>query len=301
MGANSFLAHIEAFRKMVLEILTIFVLLLIPGWIFADDVLNWMQRVALQVAKNSGAGAFTLSYFSLMEPFVIELKTGMILAFAIGLPLYFWRLWHFLAPALYLREKRVILGGALAAWGLFAAGFALGLFGVMPFLVRFSLSFASEGLMPVIGLSNFIGMAMTVSLAFGALFELPLLMLILCAAGLVKIETLRKQRPVVVILILILAAVLTPPDIVSQLMLAVPTYLLFEITLLVGYFWLGKKESAVDSTVEEETESVVDVDPEPEATDHDADSYAESMKYYRRPRPARRRPEVNLSKYKKRK
>jgi sec-independent protein translocase protein TatC len=300
MGPNSFLTHIEAFRKMVLEILTIFAVLLIPGWIFAGEVLNWIQHAAVKVAKSNGAD-FSLSYFSLMEPFVIELKTGVALAFAAGLPLYFWRFWKFLSPALYLREKKVILFGALAAWGLFAAGFALGLFGVMPFLVRFSVSFARDGLVPVIGLSNFIGMTMTVSLAFGAMFELPLLLLILCATGLIGLDTLKKQRPLVIVIILVLAAVLTPPDVVSQLMLAVPSYLLFELTLITGRFWLGKRQTAetpgaatdsIDSAVES-TEETVD--------DYESSDYTESMKYYRRPRPARRRPEVNLSKYKKRK
>jgi len=300
MGSNSFLTHIEAFRKMVLEILTIFAVLLIPGWIFAGDVLNWLQYAAVKVAKSNGAD-FNLSYFSLMEPFIIELKTGMVLAFAVGLPLYFWRFWNFLSPALYLREKKVILFGALAAWGLFAAGFALGLFGVMPFLVRFSISFARDGLVPVIGLSNFIGMTMTVSLAFGVMFELPLVLLILCAAGLISLDSLKKQRPLVIVIILVLAAVLTPPDVVSQLMLAVPSYLLFELTLIAGRFWLGKSKTAetscspVDSSgsAVEEAEETVDV--------YENSDYAESMKYYRRPRPARRRPEVNLNKYKKRK
>jgi sec-independent protein translocase protein TatC len=243
MKTDSILAHIEAFRRMIIEILAIFIVLLIPGWCAAPKVLFWMQNAAVQVAKRGGAD-FSLSYFSLMEPFLIELKCGAVLAFAVGLPLYFWRIWAFVAPALYRHEKRVILPGALAAWGLFAAGFAMGLLLVMPMLVKFSLGFAREGLMPVIGIGNFISMAMTVSLAFGIMFELPLLLLILAAAGIVELATLRKQRPLVIVLILFLAALLTPPDIVSQLMLAVPTYCLFEVMLLVAGCILKKKATA---------------------------------------------------------
>jgi sec-independent protein translocase protein TatC len=170
----------------------------------------------------------------------------------------------------------------------------------MPFLVRFSVSFARDGLVPVIGLSNFIGMTMTVSLAFGAMFELPLVLLILCATGLIGLDTLKKQRPLVIVIILVLAAVLTPPDVVSQLMLAVPSYLLFELTLITGRFWLGKRQTAeTPGTADDSTDTVETT--EETVDDYESSDYTESMKYYRRPRPARRRPEVNLSKYKKRK
>lgn len=247
MKSESILAHIEAFRRMIIEILVIFVILLIPCWLLAPKILQWMQQAALRVAAQGGAD-FDLSYFALMEPFLIELKCAAVLALAAGLPLYFWRIWVFVAPALYRREKRVILFGSLAVWGLFSAGFALGLFGVMPMLVKFSLSFAREGLTPVIGLGNFISMTVSVALAFGVMFEFPLLLLVLAAAGIIKLETLRKQRPVVVIVILFLAALLTPPDVVSQLMLGVPTYLLFELMLLCGKLLLRENKSAcIDS------------------------------------------------------
>ena len=297
MFSGGIISHIEALRRMIIEILVIFVLLLIPGWIFAGDVLEFMQKTASAMATQNGLKEFSFSYFALMEPFVAELKTGMAIAFAAGLPFYFWRIWHFLAPALYRREKRVILFGALAAWGLFAAGFALGIFGVMPMLVKFSVSFAREGLTPVIGLNNFIGLAMTVSLAFGAMFELPLLLLLLAAAGIIKLETLRKQRPVVVVVILILAAILTPPDVVSQLMLGVPTYLLFELMLLVGSCWLREKE---DNSTEELDEPDIE-EAESVQTDDNVSETAESLddlKYYRR-RRVQRRNLSNRSKHKK--
>ena len=242
MAAEGFWGHLEALRKMVLELLAIFVLLLIPGWLFAGEALAALQQAAETIARKHGATDFDLRYFSLMEPFIVELKTGMLLAFAAGLPLYFWRLWRFLSPALYRHEKRVLLFGAAAAWVLFAAGAALGVFGVMPLLINFSLSYARDGLTPVFGLSNFIGLLMTVILAFGAMFELPLVLLALAAAGIIRLDTLQKQRPLVLVIILILAAVLTPPDVISQLMLGIPTYILFELTLLCGRFMIKKPE-----------------------------------------------------------
>ena len=249
MSSEGFLSHIEALRRMVLEILAIFVLLLIPGWYFAPELLELLQNSAERIARENGAG-FHLSYFALMEPFLVELKAGMLLALFAGLPLYLWRFWHFLAPALYLHEKRFLLAGTAAAYCLFAAGVSLGIFGVMPLLVKFSVSFARDGLAPVIGLNNFVGLMMNVALAFGAMFELPVVLLALVMANILSLETLRKQRSLVVVIILIVAAFLTPPDIISQLMLGVPVYILFELTLLTGR-WLIKNKECVHTIVEE--------------------------------------------------
>ena len=279
MSSEGFLSHLEALRKMVLEILAIFVILLIPAWYFVPDFLYYLQAAAGNAAKNAGA-QFDLRYFTLMEPFIVELKSGMLLAFAAGLPLYFWRFWKFLAPALYLNERRFLLGGAIAAWLLFIAGALLGLLGVMPLLVKFSLSFAREGLTPLIGLNNFIGLLMTVVLAFGAMFELPIVLLALLKAGLLELDTLKKQRPLVVVVILILAAFLTPPDIISQLMLAVPTYLLFEITLIVGKFIKLQEKAEVPAEDTAEVSEAAAVEDPAEEVEY-ADTTPE-RRYHRR-------------------
>ncbi|MBE6367253.1 MAG: twin-arginine translocase subunit TatC [Lentisphaerae bacterium] len=248
MLSEGFLSHIEALRKMILEVLGIFILLLIPGWCFADEVLHLLQSAAVDIARKNGAESFDLRYFTLMEPFLVELKAGMLIALFAGLPLYFWRIWRFLAPALYRHEKRILLWGSVAAWLLFAAGAALGIFGVMPMLVKFSLGFARDGLSPLIGFSNFVGLMMTIALAFGVMFELPLLLLALAVAGIISLDSLRKQRPLVVVIILILAAILTPPDVISQLMLGLPTYLLFELTLLVGKILIKERNDPPQAT-----------------------------------------------------
>lgn len=240
MTSEGFLAHLEALRRMILEILAIFIVLLIPGWFLAPDLLEFLQNAAAGIAEKHGS-SFDLRYFTLMEPFIVELKAGMVIALAAGLPLYFWRFWKFLAPALYRHEKSILSVSALAAWILFVAGFMLGIFGVMPLLVDFSLSFSREGLTPLIGLNSFAGLMMSVALAFGVMFELPLILLALAAADIVALETLKKQRPLVLIVILVLAAFLTPPDVISQLMLGGPVYLLFELTLLAGSCLKHKK------------------------------------------------------------
>ena len=289
MNSGGFLSHLEALRKMILEILAIFVVLLIPGWYLAPELLEFLQHSAAGMVPQDAGNGFELSYFSLMEPFIVELKSGMIIAFAVGLPLYFWRLWKFLAPALYERERRFIMWGAVAAWLLFIAGFSLGVFGVMPLLVKFSASFARGGLTPVIGLDNFIGLLMTVALAFGAMFELPIILLALILAKVVELDSLRRQRPLVLVVILILAAFLTPPDIISQLMLGIPTYMLFELTLLVGACMMKKDHAGENKSVPDMEYCNDNADEDTEfngkSEDEPSDSVGEDMPtYYRRRR-----------------
>lgn len=289
MSSEGFLSHIEALRRMVLEILAIFVVLLIPGWYFAPDVLAILQSAAERIARESGnGGSFSLSYFTLMEPFLVELKAGMLLALFAGLPFYLWRFWRFLAPALYLHEKRFLMIGAVAAYILFAGGFALGIFGVMPLLVKFSVSFARDGLAPVIGLSNFVGLMMTVALAFGAMFELPVVLLALVMANMISLESLRKQRALVLVIILVVAAFLTPPDVISQLMLGVPVYILFELTLLAGR-WIIKNKAAENSEKVDDTDFSTETDSgveDAEAAD-EAEAWENSNNCYRRRRRRR--------------
>lgn len=305
-NGDSLLGHIEALRKTVLEILAIFVILLVPGWLYAGNVLELLQQAAGNIAREHHRELFELRYFSLMEPFMAELKAGMLLAVAGGMPLYFWRFWHFLAPALFVNEKRWFFWGGVAAWGLFAAGAALGLLGVLPLLVRFSLTFAREGLVPMIGLGNFLDLAMTIVLAFGVMFELPLLLLIMVAAGVISLKTLQRQRPLVVTVILFLAALLTPPDVISQLMLGVPTYILFELMLLAGKFITRRRptEAAVakEHTELEVTQSENDENTADDFSDHtaDADDFIPSCyhrRYRRRHRPVHRKTKINKSGY----
>lgn len=254
MSKENFFTHLEAFRKMLLEVLAIFMVLLIAAFFFTPGLLAFLQRQAAGTAEE----AFPLHYFALMEPLAVELKAALLLALGFGMPLYFWRFWRFLAPALYPGERRWIAGGALAALALFWSGALLALFGVMPIMIRFAMGFARDGLTPLIGMENFVMLQLTVCIAFGVMFELPLVILLLAALGVVPMETLRRQRGMVLVVLLFVSALLTPPDVVSQILLALPCYLLFELTLLAAHFLVRRRaaeESAHEVLVLREPES----------------------------------------------
>jgi sec-independent protein translocase protein TatC len=142
--------------------------------------------------------------------------------------------WSFLLPALYPSERRNLKLWLGLATLLFLAGAVFCLVTVLPLLLKFSAGFAGQDLRPVLGLANVLNMAIILLFGFGMMFQVPLAVLLAIRFRLISSETLRRSRPYVIIGILILAAILTPPDVISQLMLALPTWLLFEIALILG-------------------------------------------------------------------
>jgi len=224
---SGFLSHLEAFRQALWRSVAAVGVLLIPCFFAAAPVLNELVRFTCPPG-------FKLNYFSPMEPLMVQLKLGLILAVVAAMPMILLQLIRFITPALYAHERRVIWKTIGAATLLFLAGTSIGLFLVTPLMMRFSASYASESLAPVIGIAGFINLVGLLSLSFGIMFQLPIVMVLLVRSGVVEPETLRKSRPIAITAIFILAAILTPPDIVSQLLLAVPTWFLFEVALFIA-------------------------------------------------------------------
>ncbi len=220
-----FLEHLEALRAVLLKILLLFVLGCIPGWYFSEILL----KLLLEYAAPEG---FALHYFTLMEPFLTRLKMMLMLSLCITLPGALWWIWGFISPALTVSERRALRVPMLAILLLAALGAAVTILFIIPALVRFSLSFAGPEMQPVIGIGDFVSLILMVILAGMLLFQLPMVLLGLLTLGVVQLETVRKKRPMVIVVIFILAAVFSPPDVFSQLLLAVPTWLLFELSLL---------------------------------------------------------------------
>ena len=172
-----------------------------------------------------------LHYFSPMEVFIIQLKAGIVLAIIFASPVIAYEARKFILPALYENERR-FLGWFMSLFVLlFISGCAFCIFLILPLVMNFSVGFMSERLEPTIGLANFVNLASGLILAFGIMFQFPLAVLICVKFGFISIKTLKNSRPYIIVGILVLAAIFTPPDIVSQLMLGIPTWLLFEAGL----------------------------------------------------------------------
>lgn len=220
-----FLDHLEALRAVLLKILLLFVIGCVPGWYFSELLLKWL----LDYAAPEG---FTLHYFTLMEPFLTRLKIMLMLSLCVTLPGALGWIWGFIAPALTDSERKALRLPMVSILLLAVLGAVVSILFIIPALVRFSLSFAGPEMQPVIGIGDFVSLILMVILAGMLLFQMPMVLLGLLTLGVVDLETVRKKRPYVIVVIFILSALFSPPDVFSQLLLAIPTWILFELSLL---------------------------------------------------------------------
>lgn len=212
---------------------------------FVNPILAFL----VQPLRNAAGEGGKLIYTKLYEAFFVDLKVALFAAFMLAFPFIANQIWAFVAPGLYAKEKRAFLPFLLATPVLFLSGAALAYYVVMPTAFAWMLGFQGDrgGIkmeaLPAVG--DYLGLVMQFIFAFGASFLLPVLLLLLNRAGIVSRAQLSAGRRYVIVGITVLSAVLTPPDVGSQVMLAVPLMLLFEGSLVVMYF-SEKKAAAQD-------------------------------------------------------
>jgi sec-independent protein translocase protein TatC len=226
MAEQSFLDHLEELRRTLFKCLAAVSVLYLPAFFASPHV---MQGIISWAAPPQMDG---FNYFAPLEVFILRLKLALVLALATSFPYCLWQVWRFLLPALYDNERKVLKWWVLASSLLFIFGTVFCFAFILPLVMNFSLSFASDVIKPVIGLGHFLTLSGWLMLAFGVMFQFPLAVMLGVRFGFVKKSFLQDKRPYVLVLILIISAFLTPPDVISQLMLAAPTYLLFEFGLL---------------------------------------------------------------------
>ena len=216
---------------------------------FANDIFGFLVR-PLTEAFPPGQGR--LIYTKLYEAFFVELKVALFAAFFISFPVIANQLWAFVAPGLYAKEKKAFLPFLIATPVLFISGAALAYYVVMPTAFHWMIGFQGVRgglkLEALPGTADYLSLVMQFIFAFGICFLLPVLLLLLERAGIVSREQLAKSRRYVIVGITVVAAVLTPPDVVSQLLLAVPMLILFEGTLL--FMWFTARRGAKAGAVE---------------------------------------------------
>jgi sec-independent protein translocase protein TatC len=197
-----------------------------PGWFLS-------QKLIEQMAQVTGP----MVYLAPTEAFAVRLKLAMILGLVLGAPFVIYHLWRFVGVALTVSERRVVLGALPLSYLLFSIGSGLGWFLIVPAGLRFLLGFASDTLRPTLSVEACVGFGLWTSFGLGVLFQLPVVLGALAHWGFVRSATLAHYRRHAILIILIVAAILTPgPDIFSQLLLAGPTYALFEISVVLARF-----------------------------------------------------------------
>lgn len=225
---ESLIEHLEALRQVLIKSLLALAIGLIPSFLLAPYLIDALIKIMMQDNE------ITLNFFSPMEVFILQLKTALVIDVLLCFPYIARESWNFMLPALYDNERNFIKSIVLVSSGLFIIGVLFCLFFILPLVIRFGLSFITDSIQPVLGISNIISLALWLSLIFGVMFQFPLITYALIRSKIVAYKTVESKRSYVFVGILILSGLLTPPDIISQLLLTLPTYALFEFGLFFG-------------------------------------------------------------------
>jgi sec-independent protein translocase protein TatC len=228
-----FLDHLEELRWRIIKSLA--ALIVGVGLAFfvliQFDVLMWLEGPILPYLHGRH-----LVYTHPGDPFTIVLNAAMVIGVAIALPVILHQVWSFVAPALFKHEKRVAVGVFGFAVFLFLGGAALAWFEVLPLALPWLMDFGGTALEPMITASEYFGFATSMALAFGVAFELPIVILALAALGIVTPQLLNKYRRHAIVAVVIIGAFLTPGDLIwTTIAMAVPLYLLYEVSVVLSY------------------------------------------------------------------
>lgn len=216
--------HLEELRRRILICLAWTLLFSAGGYFCVGPILNWL-------AKPVGEFVFTAP----TEAFFIHIKVALGAGCVSAFPVWVYQAWRFVGRALAIKERTLFIGVFPFAIGFFLIGSALALFVVTPAAVKFLLSYATPTLKPMISLSDYLSFVFWMIIGFGVFFQLPLVIVTLARTGVVAPESFAAYRKYVIVGIVLAAALLTPgPDVFSQMVLAVPSYLLFEVSLIIA-------------------------------------------------------------------
>jgi sec-independent protein translocase protein TatC len=188
----------------------------------------------------------TLIATSVISPFLVPLKIMMMAAFLIALPVVLWQVWSFVAPGLYMHEKKLVLPLVISSTVLFFIGVLFCYYFVFGQVFKFIQSFAPKSITAAPDIEAYLGFVLSMFLAFGMAFEVPIVVIVLARMGMVTIQQLKDFRGYFVVLAFIIAAIVTPPDVVSQLALAIPMCLLYEIGIWAAQIFIKHTQAPVD-------------------------------------------------------
>ena len=234
----SFLEHLEELRWTILKSLAAIVIGAIVCFFFSEQIIHFLRKPGPEDLK--------LIFLAPTEGFMINIKVAMYAGIVLSLPYVAWQFWLFVVPGLFEKEKKLVAPIVFFTVFCFAVGAAFAYLIIIPFGLKFLLGFQSEYLAATITIGKYLGFVITILLVFGVVFELPILSFFLTKVGILSPEFLRSKRSYGIVIIFIAAAVLTPPDIFTQLMLAGPLILLYEISIWVSSMVRKKQKQAND-------------------------------------------------------
>jgi len=241
------LDHLVELRKRLIYALISFFLVFFVAFYFAKPIFEFLEQPAIR-------DGYKLGVFDIFEFFFVTVKLSAYVSLIVGFPLIAVQIWLFVGPGLYRQEKRAFLPFLVATPFMFYAGCAVMYFAVLPYVINMMLTvYAPADMEKTLRAQDYLSRILQLVFAFGFAFEVPVLLTLLVRVGIVSSEGLRSKRRYAIVVAFVVAAVLTPPDVISQLALAVPLIAFYEISIIIGG-WIEKKRDAEDKKAEEAEE-----------------------------------------------
>lgn len=243
------MAHLVELRTRFLRALICIVVLFCLLLYFSNDIYEMVARPLVQVLPANSHMIAT----NVTAPFFTPIKLTIFVAIFLSIPYLLFELWGFIAPALYKNEKRLILPLVFSSTILFYVGLAFAYFVVFPLAFYFFVHTAPDNVVISTDISQYLDFVMTIFLVFGIAFEVPVAIILLCWAGITTPESLKKKRPYMIVAMFAIAMLVTPPDVFSQILLAVPMCLLFELGVFCARFYKARSH---DEAAEENNDEI---------------------------------------------
>ena len=243
------ISHLIELRKRLLNcIIAVLVIFLALAW-FSNDIY---QLVAEPLIRQLPSGSSMIAT-DVASPFLTPVKLTIIVSVFLAVPVILYQIWAFVAPALYRHERRLVMPLLFSSTLLFYVGVAFAYFVVFPMAFGFFAKTAPQGVTMATDIASYLDFVMTLFMAFGIAFEVPIAIVLLCWTGVTTPEMLRQKRPYMLVGAFVVGMLLTPPDVFSQTLLAIPMYCLFEVGVFCSRFYVGKGRQ--DREEEQENES----------------------------------------------
>ncbi len=241
---ETFLSHLIELRERLVRALVVFAIACVPALYFSAELYDVLAYPLMQSLPQGSRMIAT----GVITPFLIPMKIAMMAGFLVALPYLLYQAWAFVAPGLYSHEKRMVLPLVVSSTLLFLVGMLFCYFIVFGKVFAFISGFAPKSITVAPDIEAYFNFVLGMFLAFGLAFEVPVVVVVLVVAGLVTVAQLREWRGYVVVAIFVVAAVVTPPDVVSQIALAVPMCLLYEVGIVFGQI-ITRRKAASDASL----------------------------------------------------
>ena len=236
------ISHLIELRKRLLNSIIAILVIFLALVYFANDIY---QLVSAPLISKMPVGA-TMIATDVASPFFTPIKLTFMVSVILSVPIILYQVWAFVAPALYKHERRLVVPLLVSSTLLFYIGMAFAYFVVFPLAFGFLTHAAPEGVLVSTDIRSYLDFVMALFMAFGVSFEVPVAIVLLCWMGVTTPEDLRKKRPYVLVGAFVVGMLLTPPDVFSQTLLAIPMYCLFEVGVFFSRFYVGKGRRADD-------------------------------------------------------